>query len=574
MASPSSVFRLRRRDLAKVVLLAVLQAATLGALLLMVRTLVDGMTSGTIQLEAVYRLAALLVAVVLANAALRGVEFTVSERIGYALVRDLRMTMYRHLQGMSIRQLQGRSRGGLLMRFTGDLSILRTWISRGLARGLVSLILLVGGISVVAYLDPRLAVTIGAVLCFGSAALAWVGPSLYRVTRKVRRRRSLLISNVDEQVHALATVQVFGRSSGEYDRLSRQNDAMTQSLFDTASIRGRMLTISSAVGWVAIAAVLVVGAVEVSAGNTSIGAVAAAIIACRQLTGPVRRLGLSYDYWQRAKVSRGKILDFLRSSTRPLDADGLESLRVRRGTIEFRDVSVKGSLDGVTGTVTGGEVLAILGPTGAGKSTLLNVVAGLADPDGGDVFIDGRSVGDFTLRSRFRQIGMVAPDLPLMRGTVRRNLTYRQATATDEEIRRVVMACHLDELLIDELPKGLDTWLTEGGRNVSAGQRQRLALGRALLGNPPILLLDEPTQNLDEASREVFRRVIAHHRGTVMLVTHDAGEAALADHVWSIREGRIVEMVTGQEFRDRLWAVRNQTGSVRAARRPDAGRRG
>ena len=165
-----------------------------------------------------------------------------------------------------------------------------------------------------------------------------------------------------------------------------------------------------------------------------------------------------------------------------------------------------------------------------------------------------------TLRSRLRQIGMVAPDLPLMRGTVRRNLTYRKPAATDAELDRVLMACHLDELL-DELPNGLNTWLTEGGRNLSVGQRQRLALGRALLGNPPVLLLDEPTQNLDEASREVFRRVIAHNKGTVLLVTHDAGVAALADHVWSMDDGRIIEVLGGQEFRERRWASRRQADS-------------
>ena len=194
-----------------------------------------------------------------------------------------------------------------------------------------------------------------------------------------------LISNVDEQVHAQATVQVFGRSAGEYDRLSRQNDSMTQSLFDTAAIRGWMLGISAAMGWLSIVAVLLVGAIDVRAGNTSVGAVAAAVIACRQLTGPVRRLGLSYDYWQRARARAASSSDFFGSASRPLDDAHLKRLRVRRGTIEFRSVSVEGALDGITGTVEGGAVVAILGPTGAGKSTLLNLVAGLVEADAGDL---------------------------------------------------------------------------------------------------------------------------------------------------------------------------------------------
>jgi len=556
MADPNAKYlRLPGRDIAKVVAIAIVQATTLVAFLWLLRTILDDLSKGQVDMTAVSKWIAALLVVTLINAALRGVEFNMTEKMGYALVRRLRMRLYTHLEGMSPRQLQHRSRGSLLMRFTGDLSILRTWVSRGMARGLVSAIVLVAGLGIVAYFDVRLAVTIGAVLAFGSAALAEIGPRLNRVTRRVRRRRSLLTSNIDEQLHALAVVQVSGRSSGEYERLGRQNDAVTRSLYETASTRGLMLGISAGTGWLAIVAVLFVGALEVANGNASIGIVATAVIACRQLTGPVRRLGLSYDYWQRARVSRAKILDFLSSSTRALDAPELERLRVRRGRIELRDVTVPGSLAHVTQTAEGGDVVAIMGPAGAGKSSLLGTVAGLLDAESGEIVVDDQLVGDVTLRSRFRNVGMVAPDLPLMRGTVRRNLTYRQPTASEDEIRRVLLACHLDGL-VDELPQGLDTWLTEGARNLSAGERQRLALGRALMGDPPILLLDEPTSNLDEASKEVFRRVIAHHHGTVLMVTHDPVEAAIADQVWTMIDGRIVEAIRGDEFRDRLWAAK------------------
>lgn len=548
--------RLTRRDLAKVVAIAVVQATALLAFLLLLRKILDDLAKGSVDMRAVGRWILVLLVVTLANAALRGIEFSMTEKMGYEVVRRLRMRLYEHMEGMSPRQMQHRSRGSLLMRFSGDLSILRTWVSRGVARGLISAIVLAAGLGIIAYFDIRLAVTIGAVLAFGSAALAEIGPRLNRITRRVRRRRSVLTSNIDEQLHSLAVVQVSGRSRGEYERLSRQNDALTKSLYKTASTRGVMLGVSVGTGWLAVAAVLFVGALEIAAGNTSIGVVATAVIACRQLTGPVRRLGLCYDYWQRARVSRAKILDFLHSSTRALDDPGLERLHVRRGRIELRDVSVPGSLAHVTQTAEAGDIVAIMGPAGAGKSSLVSVVAGLIDVDAGEIVVDDRQVAGVTLRSRFRSVGMVAPDLPLMRGTVRRNLTYRQPTASEDEIRRVLLACHLDALVAG-LPRGLDTWLTEGACNLSAGERQRLALARALMGDPPILLLDEPTANLDEASKEVFRRVIAHHHGTVLMVTHDLTEAAIADQVWTMADGRIVEAIRGDELRDRLWAAKS-----------------
>jgi ATP-binding cassette, subfamily B, bacterial len=524
---------------------------TLGAFLLLTRALFDALAAGPVQDDRVFRMIWMLVAVVLLNAVARGVEFTVSERMGYELVRGLRMRMYRHLQGMSPRQLQHRSRGGLLLRFTGDLSMLRTWVSRGLARGLVAAIVAVGVLSVLAYLNLRLAATVGGVLALGAAALRYLGPRLHRITRRVRRRRSLLTSNVDEQIHALAVVQVSGRSAGEYARLSRQNDSMTEALFTTATVRGWMLGTASATGWLAIAAVLLVGTLELVAGNTSVGVVAAAVIASRQLTGPVRRLALSYDYWERAQVSKGKLADFLASSTRDLDEPDLEDLHIHRAEIEFREVSVPGALYELSGTIPGGRIVAIVGPEGAGKSTLLQLVGGLLEPAAGQVLIDEQPIDERTLRSRLRRVGMVAPELPLMRGTLRRNLTYRRPFVTSEELERVINLCHLDEL-IAELPDGLDTWVTEGGRNLSAGQRQRVALARAMVGNPRILLLDEPTTNLDGHSKAVFRRVVARHLGTVLLITHDPDEARLADEVWRIEDGRLVEVLTSEQYQDRI----------------------
>jgi ATP-binding cassette subfamily B protein len=391
--------------------------------------------------------------------------------------------------------------------------------------------------------------------------LGSLGPRLQRVTRAVRRKRSLLTSNVDEQIHSLAVVQVFGRSGGEYDRLSRQNDALSESLAETARIRARMLTVSSATSWLVIIGVLWVGALEIAAGNASVGVVATAMIAARQLTGPVRRLGLSYDYWQRAQVSRKKLVDFLASSSRDLDDLELQELRVGRAAIEIRNLSVKGALSEVTGHIPGGQMLAVVGPNGAGKSTLLGVVAGLIDPDSGEVLIDGHPTSERTLRSRFRRVGMVSADLSLMAGTVRRNLTYRCPDASDEEVSRVVAACQLDDV-IGEFPGGLDEWLTTGARNLSLGERQRLSLARALMGNPPILLLDEPTANLDQVAAEVLRTAIARHKGTVIVATHDEDEAAIADHVWVLEDGRIAEQLTGEEYRDRLWRTRTSTQAV------------
>lgn len=557
-ASASKPFRLRRRDVATVIALGLGQAAALVAfslLLIVVVQTIGGETLGPVA-DAAWRTTLLQIAalagVVTLYGLLRGWEFTLAEKIGYDLVRRLRMRMYAHLQGMTPLQVQGRSRGGLLLRFIGDLSMLRTWLSRGLLAGAVAVIVLVPTLVTLSVLNYRIGLTLVAVLAAGAAVSLASGRAVRRSTQTMRRRRSLLISNLDEQLHSLSVVQVFGRSGGEYTRLSRQNESLNRSLYRVAELRGRLRAISSAVALLSVVAVLFVGLIEVRRGTATTGLVVAALLMSRLLTTPVRTLGLAHDYWHRAQISQKKVQEFLRSSSRPLDPPELEKLRVRKGGIEFRDVTVPGALTGVTLTAEPGQLIAVTGANGAGKSTLLKLVARLVEPSGGEIHVDGQDLLTTTPRSTFRKIGMVSPDLPLMRGTVRRNLTYSRPDADAEELARVIYAAGLDGLLA-QLPDGLATWVVEDGRNLSVGQRQRIALGRALLGNPPILLLDEPTANLDPEARASFRDIVARHHGTVLLATNDPDEVALADQVWYLDGGRVGQAQSGEEYRDQLW---------------------
>lgn len=552
------LYRLRKRDVAVVFLLGLAQLATLVAFLLLLRSVVNALIPADVgaaaeftRTTALYQ-AGLMAILAIVNGVLRGLSFTFCEAVGYRIVRDLRMRMYDHLQGMSPRQFQGRARGGLLLRFLGDLSMLRTWISRGILGGIVAVIIVAGTLAVMAFLNLWMTLTILAVLFLGAAFSLGAGRTMRVRTKTMRRRRSLVMSNIDEQMNALAVVQVFGRSGGERSRLSRQNDTLTRALVRLTGVRGYLTGVATALTMVLVAAVLFSGLLEVWRGTATIGTVVAFVIVSRQLSSPVRRLGLAHDYWHRAQVSSQKITDYLQSSSRELDAPGLPRLRVRKGGIDFSGVSVTGSLSGVSLHVEPGQLVAVTGPGGAGKSTLLGLLARTVEPDHGSIIIDGQVLAATTIRSSARWIGVVSPDLPLMRGTVRRNLTYGMPEATEEELDRIILSSGLEDVLA-ELPRGTETWVTEGGANLSLSQRQRIALGRALLGNPPILLLDKPTVGLDAQGKEAFLKMLTHYNGTVLLATHDPAEIALADQVVVLEQGSVREVLTGEEYRDRLW---------------------
>lgn len=538
-------FRIRRRDFALVLAIGFAEVAALIGFLYLVHDIITRITPTTVGAAAgaewrqLWIDLGLLTGVVLVHSWLRAVEFSVTEKIGYRIVQQLRMDMHWHLQGMTQRQFQFRARGGLLLRFTGDLSMLRTWISRGLLGGLVSLVVLVGVIGVLSWLNPWIGLTCLVVILAGSALSLAQGAAMRSATRVMRRRRSLLTSNVDEQLGALNVVQAFGRSGGERNRLRRQNNSLNRSLFRIAELRGRLRGLSTGTALLMVVAVLAIGAVEVRRGAADLAMVIAVLTVVRQLTPHVRTIGLAHDYWHRAVVSRQKLRDFFLSSSRALPTDPTEPLRARRGAVTLESVTVLGSLDEVSLSVAAGERVLLRGPVGAGKSTLLGVVSRQVDPTAGTVRIDDQDLARCSSASVARAVGIVSPQLGLVRGTIRRNLTYSCPDATDEEIQRVAFATGLDDML-SQVPQGLTTWITEGGTNLSIGQRQWIMLARGLMGNPPILLLDEPTAHLGTAAVDALIDFLRRYDGTVLFTTQDPRLAAVADRVVTLVAGRVV----------------------------------
>lgn len=478
---------------------------------------------------------------------LRGLEFSVSESISFRAVHRLRLEIYSHMAGMAPSQIQHRSRGSLILRLTGDLTMLRTWLSRGFSRGLVALFSAMAALLVVAYFSALLAGVVFATFTVFAVVALLFGRRLQHWTRLVRRRRSMMTGNIDEQVHSLAVVQVFGRSAGETSRLENQSQSMTDALVVEARYRGLLRGISDLAGWTAIFLSLVLGANLLLAGQIDLSSLFVTLLAIRLMHAYVRTIGNGHEYWRRAAISRAKLEDFLNSSSRPLTEPAAEPLRHRRAPISFDRVSVEGVLNEFSARVDAGRNVAIVGPSGSGKSTLLNLVARLSEPESGTVAIGDQNLADCQLSTIYKRVSMVSPQLPLMRGTLRRNLTYRNPGASEEDLQALITTCHLQDL-IDALPDGLDFWLTEGGANLPLGAAQRIRFARALLGSPPILLLDRAMCGLDDANRIVFRSVIARYAGTILSITEEDQDIAMADIVWQVGGGKLVAETPADEY--------------------------
>jgi len=287
-----------------------------------------------------------------------------------------------------------------------------------------------------------------------------------------------------------------------------------------------------------MAAILSFGAVEVFRNMTSAGNVVAAMAVVGFLSTAFRDLGRVHEYLQAYRVSKKKILEFMETRQLRGRSAKLPDLTINKGEIDIQRIRIKGVLRNVTGIIPGGIRLAMIGDNGAGKSTLLQVIARLIDPDRGKVLIDGQDIRRCNLASVRDAIGIVSPDLPLLKGSIRYNLLYRKPDAPKEEIDRVRQLCKIDELL-DQFPGGEDFRVKEAGENLSLGQRHKLALARALLGQPAILIVDEIDASLDQEAVKVYVDVITSFSGTVLMVSRFADRLALADEYWCLVNGKL-----------------------------------
>jgi len=461
-----------------------------------------------------------------------------AERLGQAYIHQVRLVAFDRMNHFSTRALSNRSTGASMLRFVSDLTSIRRWVSLGLARIVVSLIVTLISISFLSFLDPYLALSSVIILSLGLIWNLRMGTNMRYVIAEARRRRGYLAGNINEKISSYIVIQAFNQRLKERRRFKKHSQLLSGAMVDRARASAGMRIVNDGATALSMAAILSIGSLEVFHNLTSSGNVVAAMAVVGFLSTAFNDLGRVHEYLQAYRVSKEKIIQFMdtkrlrgRSSKRP-------SLQVSKGQIELQNIEIRGVLKDLSATIPGGARLAVIGDNGAGKSTLLQVIARLVDPDRGKVLIDGQDIRKCNMSSVRKAIGIVSPDLPLLKGSVGYNLRYRKPDAAAEELLRVRQLCKIDDLLA-QLPGGEDFRIKEGGKNLSLGQRHKLALARALLGQPSILIVDEIDANLDRQAVKTFEEVLRNFPGTVLMVSRFEDRLALADHYWSLAEGRL-----------------------------------
>lgn len=486
-------------------------------------------------------------AAALALAGLRLFERVDAERMGQNYIHEVRIGLFAHMSRLPPRDLQRRSRGGVLLRFVGDLTALRQWVSLGVARLSVAAVTSVATLCALAFVNEALALVVFAALLCGVLTSLSLGRWLQAKVREARRRRARLAANVSEKISAVGVIQAYGQSCRERVHMQKQSGLLVDAMVERARAIGTLRGLVELTAGIASAAAVLFGAVLVSGGQTTPGAVVAAMSIVGLLAPALRDLGRVQEYWHGAFVSREKIVDFLAMPVLESNEDVGSVLGRGAGQLVFEEVGLEGSLNGFSAEAKPGQIIAVVGSNGAGKSTLLALATRMMDPEQGQVYLDGENIRDVSLNSLREAVGIVTPDLPLLRGSIERNIRYRMPQANNDEVSHVMSLCGVNDF-IEELDDGLKSRISEGGSNLSLGQRQRLMMARALLGNPRLLLLDEVDANLDPRAAAALRRVLSNYQGTVIMVSHRLDWVSMADSIWHVKEGRLLEQGSPEQL--------------------------
>ncbi|WP_407649654.1 ABC transporter ATP-binding protein [Goodfellowiella coeruleoviolacea] len=499
-------------------------------------------------------------------------------RVGERLLYLLRVRSYAHLQRLGLDYYERELAGRIMTRMTTDVDALSTFLQTGLVTAVVSLLTVLGITTALLVTDLTLALVALAVLPIVAVATVIFQRLSSAAYAEARERVSAVNADLQENVSGLRVAQAYTREQHSARAFAERSDAYRRSRLRAQRYIATYFPFVALLSGLAQAAVLAVGAYRVAAGTLTPGVLLAFVLYLGLFFAPVQQLSGVFDGYQQARVGLRRIGDLLRTPTSvPPAADPVPVPGRLRGAVELREVSFRyadttePALSGVSLRVNPGETVALVGPTGAGKSTLVKLIARFYDATEGQVLVDGVDVRDYDLGAFRRRLGVVPQEAHLFGGDLADNVRYGRPEASPAEVERAVRAVGALPV-VAALPAAFRQQVGERGQGLSAGQRQLVALARAELVDPDLLLLDEATAALDPATESAVLAASDRLAGqrTTFVVAHRLATAAKADRIVVLDRGRVVEQGAHAELLAAggmyatLWRYGSPDGSVAA----------
>jgi ATP-binding cassette subfamily B protein len=489
------------------------------------------------------------------------------------LQADLRQDAYGAMQQHDLSFFEGRSSGELVSILNDDVNQLERFLDGG-ANDMVQVavtVIAVGGVFfVLSPLIALLAFSPVPVIIWGAFYFQRKASPLYS---GVRDRVGRLASRLANNIGGIVTIKSFTAEQAELERLVRESDAYVEANRKAIAVSSAFVPVIRMAVLAGFLLTFIVGGVQALNGDLNVGAYGVLVFLTQRLLWPLTQLATTVDLFERAMASVKRILDLMEEQPGVRDHGTRDLPQPLQGRVTFDGVSftyphAAAGIRDISLEAAAGKTLALVGATGSGKSTLIKLLLRFYSPNQGVIRVDDVPVEEVPLKQLRAAIGLVSQDVFLFEGSVRDNIAYGKPGATDAEIEDVARQAEAWSF-IEALPRGLDTLVGERGVKLSGGQRQRLSLARALLKNPPILVLDEATSAVDNETEAAIQKSLARiaKQRTVIMIAHRLSTIVHADQILVVEGGRIVErgthdsLIKDDGFYASQWRV--QTGQTK-----------
>ncbi|NLK44500.1 MAG: ABC transporter ATP-binding protein [Tissierellia bacterium] len=509
---------------------------------------------GSVQFDRLRLIVLLLLSVYILDNGMTFLQEYIVAGIAQRVVYNLRKELFEKLQSLPIMFFDIHTHGEIMSRATNDIDNVSITISQTTVQLMASTVNILGSLVMMIYLSPIMT----------GASLITV-PMVYFLTKFIASRTRSFFSqqqktlgnlngHIEETIGGIFVVKAFNNEEKVIREFKEQNNILRDVGVKAQIWSGFIMPLMNVINNFGFGVIAILGGILALKGMISIGVIASFISYSKQFTRPLNELANTFNTLQSGIAGAERVFEILDQEEERKDSPDAIEIKDIRGEVEFKNVYFEYEenepvLRNVSFKVEPGTNIALVGPTGAGKTTIVNLLTGFYEIDKGQILIDGVNIKDYKKDSLRRLFGMVLQDTYLFSGTIKENIRYGRLDARDEEIERAAILARADDF-ISKLPKAYDTYLNEGGTNLSQGERQLIAISRAILADPSILILDEATSSVDTRTELKIQEAMVKlmENRTTFIIAHRLSTIKDVDIIMVIDKGQIIEVGSHEEL--------------------------